>query len=355
MKPRLISYAQAIHEALDQMLALDPRVFVIGEGVPDPKGIFGTTVGLQEKYGSDRVMDMPLSENALTGVTIGAAIRGLRPVLVHQRVDFSLLSFDQLINIAPKWFFMFGGQTPVPLVVRMIIGRGWGQGGMHSQSLQALFAHIPGLKVVMPTTAYDAKGLLVAAIKDNNPVIFLEHRWLHNLASHVPKKIYSVPIGLSSILHTGTDVTIAATSYSAIESLAVAEMLKPIGISVEVINIRSLKPFDDATIIASVTKTGRLLVVDTSWISYGITGEIVSRVVEKLFAKLKVAPQRLGLPDVPIPTSPHLTRNLYPGKRDIAHLVYKLLGKNPREVDSLFADDENTPHDVPDNTFRGPF
>lgn len=354
-KPRLLSYSEAIHEALDQMLSKDSRIFVIGEGVPDPKGVFGTTIGLQKKYGSNRIMDMPLSENALTGVTIGAAIRGLRPVLVHQRVDFSLLSFDQLINIAAKWFFMFGGQTPVPLVVRMIIGRGWGQGGMHSQSLQALFVHIPGLKVIMPATAYDAKGLLIAAINDNNPVIFLEHRWLHNLTSHVPKKIYSIPFGLSSILHTGIDVTIIATSYCAIESLAVAKMLKTAGISVEVINLRSLKPLDDATIFASVAKTGRLLVVDTSWISYGVTGEIISRVVAKLFDKLKTAPLRLGLPDVTIPTSPWLTKNLYPGKLEIARLVYKLVGKDPQAASSYIADNMNQPPDVPDNTFKGPF
>ena len=352
---RLLTFAQAINEALDQTMTKDPRVFIIGEGVPDPKGTFGTTLGLLKKFGSARVMDMPVSENGVTGICIGAALRGFRPVMTHQRVDFSLYAFDQIINNAAKWYFIFGGQSSVPLVIRMIIGRGWGQGSQHSQSLQSLFAHIPGLKVIMPTTAYDAKGMLAAAIADNNPVISLEHRWLYNLTSHVPKKLYQIRLGLASILHTGKDVTIVAASYSAIESYEVAKVLKTKGIHVEVINVRSLKPLDGDTILKSVAKTGRLLTVDTSWLSYGITGEIVARVVEKFFDKLKVAPLRLGLPDVSIPSSPGLTKNLYPGKREIARLVYQLLGKNQTEVNSLFPDDPNLAHDVPDNTFTGPF
>ena len=197
---REIKYFGAIREALDQSMQEDANIFIIGEGVPDPKGIFGTTSGLREKYGEKRVLDMPVSENALTGVCIGAALTGLRPVLMHQRVDFSLLSMDQIINNAAKWHYMFGGQLKVPLVIRMIIGRGWGQGAQHSQNLQALFSHIPGLKVVMPSTAYDAKGLLISSIKDNNPVIFLEHRWLHNISGFVPEESYTIPIGKGKII-----------------------------------------------------------------------------------------------------------------------------------------------------------
>ena len=283
-KQRQLTYAAAINEATDQLLKKYREVLVIGLGVPDPKGIFGTTQGLKQKYGSNRVMDMPVSENAMTGVCIGASLRGLRPILTHQRVDFSLLSFDQLVNNAAKWFFMFGGQQPVPLVIRMIVGRGWGQGPQHSQSLQALFAHIPGLIVLMPTTAYDAKGLLVSAVENNNPVVILEHRWLFNLVDEVPKKLYRTPIGKSHILHSGEDVTIVASSYATIESLHVAKVLAHAKISAEVIDLRTIKPLDMKTIMNSVAKTKRLLVVDTGWTTGGISAEIITEVVEHQFS-----------------------------------------------------------------------
>ncbi len=188
-------FNEAILEAHDQLMAVDPNVYIMGLGVPDPKGIFGTTVGLQEKYGPNRVMDMPCSENAMTGVAIGSALVGMRPIMTHQRVDFFLLALDQLVNNACKWHFMFGGQLNVPLVIRLIIGRGWGQGPQHSQTLTSFFAHLPGLKVVAPSSPYDAKGLLISAVEDNNPVVYLEHRWLHNIYGEVPSEIYRVPLG----------------------------------------------------------------------------------------------------------------------------------------------------------------
>ena len=174
---REIKFGEAIREAIDICMRDDKSVFIIGEGVPDPRGIFGSTLGLKEKYGGDRVLDMPLSENGMTGVCIGAALKGMRPIMTHQRMDFALLSMDEIINNAAKWHYMFGGKINIPLVVRMIIGRGWGQGAQHSQNLQALFAHIPGLNVIMPTTPYDVKGLLISSVENNNPVIFIEHRW----------------------------------------------------------------------------------------------------------------------------------------------------------------------------------
>lgn len=354
-KQRLLTYAQAINEALDLKLATDSSVLVIGEGVPDPKGIFGTTVGLQKKYGSNRVMDMPVSENGLTGICIGAAIRGMHPVLTHQRVDFALLSADQIINNAAKWYFMFGGIISVPLVIRMIIGRGWGQGAQHSQSLQALFAHIPGLKVIMPATAYDAKGLLISAIEDNNPVISLEHRWLFNLADHVPNGIYRVPIGKAHVLHKGTDITIVADSYASIESLKVAAQLEKEGISIEVIDLRTIRPLDDATIHLSIAKTHRLLVIDTGWTTGGIAGEIITRVVENRSTKLKFPPQRIGLPDIPTPSAPLLTKHFYPAMWDIAKSVFEMVGKDTFGAHKLFTDLETRPHDVPDESFTGPF
>ncbi len=349
---RQLKFCEALREATDQCMEEDESVFIIGEGVPDPKGIFGTTKGLQEKYGKKRVMDMPLSENALTGVCVGAAINGMRPILTHQRLDFTLLSFDQIINIAAKWHYMFGGQFKVPLVIRMIIGRGWGQGAQHSQNLQALFAHIPGLKVVMPTTAHDAKGLLIASIKDNNPVMFIEHRWLFNLVDYVPEEKYTIPIGVGKVVREGTDLTIAATSYMVVEAIKTADYLKEKGISVEVIDIRTLRPFDDSLIIQSVKKTGKLLVADTGYYTGGFAGEVVSRVSEKAFSSLTVPPQRITLPDIPTPTSPGLTKYYYPHYQEMIRKVLSMLG---REDITLFFQDETIPLDVPDKSFTGPF
>ncbi len=350
---RVLTYAEAILEAIDQKMAKDQSIFIIGEGVPDPKGIFGTTLGLQKKYG-DRVLDMPVSENGMTGVCIGAAIAGLRPILTHQRVDFSLLSFDQIVNNAAKWHFMFGGQQSVPLVIRMIIGRGWGQGAQHSQSLQALFAHIPGLKVIMPTTAYDAKGMIISAIEDNNPVISLEHRWLFNLTDTVPKNIYRVPLGASHILHPGSDITIVAISYTTIEALIVAKKLKTEGIMIEVIDLRTIKPLDEKTIVNSVNKTGRLLVVDTGNITGSVSGEIIARVVKKCYGKLTSAPLRIGLPDIPTPSASALTEFFYPNARSIAATIFSMLNQSAHKLDQLFPSSA-IPHDVPDESFSGPF
>ena len=350
MEERIITFAQAVNEALEQSMAADDSVILLGEGVPDPKGIFGTTLNLQQKFGKDRVIDMPLSENAMTGAGVGAAITGLRPVLVHQRVDFSLLSFDQIVNNAAKWFYMFGGQKSVPLVIRMIIGQGWGQGAQHSQNLHALFAHIPGLKVVMPTTAYDAKGLLISSIRDNNPVIFLEHRWLHHTSSNVPKEAYEIPLGKAKIVLEGKDITIISNSYMTLEALRAADFLQQHGISAEIIDLRTKKPLDEQAILNSVSKTGKLIVLDSGHYSGGIAGEIISRVSEKSFSSLKTAPVRITLPDFPVPTSHGLSKYYYPRYQDILKEVFKMLGKEEPilpEPSGLL--------DVPDSSFKGPF
>ena len=218
--PRQLKFYEAIREATDQKMAQDPNIYLMGLGVPDPKGIFGTTSGLAEKYGPNRVMDMPTSENAMTGIAIGSAILGMRPIMTHQRVDFFILALDQLINNAAKWHYMFGGQMKVPLVIRLIIGRGWGQGPQHSQSLHSFFAHVPGLKVVMPSTPQDAKGLLISAIEDDNPVVYLEHRWLHNTFGEVSPDPTPIPIGKAKIVRPGTDITIVAASHMVLEALA---------------------------------------------------------------------------------------------------------------------------------------
>ena len=304
MHKRNLKFHEAIREAIDLSMAEDLDVYLIGLGVADPKGVFGTTLGLQQKYGSNRVMDMPISENGVTGVAIGSALVGMRPIISHQRIDFAITSMDQIVNQAANWHYMFGGQISVPLVVKIVIGRGWGQGPQHSQSLQTYFAHVPGLKVVMPTTPYDAKGLLVSSIQDNNPVIFIEHGWLHNISGHVPKSLYHVPIGQPKIIKEGKEITIVSISYMTLEAIRAAEILKKDGISAEIIDLRTLKPLDDRIILESVRKTGRLVVADTGWLTAGFCTEVITRVVEKAFKYIKSPPKRLALSDCPTPTSP---------------------------------------------------
>lgn len=352
MGSRELRYFEAIHEAVNLCMQQDPAVYIMGLGVPDPKGVFGTTLGLQKKYGPQRVMDMPCSENGMTGIAIGSALVGMRPVMTHQRVDFALLSLEQIINQAAKWHYMFAGQMNVPLVIRLVIGRGWGQGPQHSQSLESVFAHIPGLKVVMPSTPYDAKGLLISSIEDNNPVIFLEHRWLHSLSGPVPEKMYRVPIGKPKILRKGKDITIVATSYMTIEALRAWQYLKSLGVEAELIDLRTLRPLDDAPVISSVKKTGRLLVIDTGWTSFGVGAEIVSRVAEKCFSGLSAAPCRIGLPEVPTPTSAALSDHYYPQAEDIIRAVLKMLRK---KIPSPLPRMHTGPLDVPDPGFTGPF
>ncbi len=356
---REISYIEAIREALDQSMAQDNQVIVIGEGVPDPKNIFNSTKGLQEKFGNQRVFDMPLSENGMTGICIGAAIRGLRPVLVHQRVDFALLSLDQIINNAAKWHYMFNGKASVPMVIRMIIGRGWGQGPQHSQSYQAMFAQIPGLKVVMPTTAQDAKGMLIAAIKDNNPVIFIEHRWVHHVTDYVPENLYETALDKARIIKKGKDITIAAFSYMVFEAIIAAEALeKFLGISVEVIDMRSVRPLDIETVVASINKTKYLIVADTAYAFGSIASELITSILNICFEILKKAPVKICSPDFPTPSSPSMTKDYYPTPKTIIKEALKLLDVNieSEALERLIASVESKNlHDIPNRDFKGPF
>ena len=351
---REITYAQAILEATDQCMGKDSSVYIMGLGVPDPKGVFGTTLGLQDKYGDRRVMDMPVSENAMTGVAIGSAIRGMRPILTHQRIDFMLLSLDQIINNAAKWHYMFDGKMRVPMVIRLIVGRGWGQGPQHSQSLQALFGHIPGLKVVMPSTPNDAKGLLISSIEDDNPVIFLEHRWLHHVFGEVPEEIYRVPLGKANILKQGKDVTIVATSHMALESFRAARFLEAKGVEVEVVDLRTIKPLDEQTILNSVRKTGKLVVVDGGWKFLGLPAEIITMVIEKAFNHLKAPPCRVAFPDIPTPTSRVLSSEFYPGVINIVNAVNGILGM-PDVGEAELGLGQDIVKDIPDKSFTGPF
>jgi len=350
---RKIKFSESILEATDYCMGVDPSVFIIGLGVPDPGGVFGTTLGLQEKYGEGRVMDMPLSENCMTGVIVGASLNGFRPILTHQRIEFALLSIDQIVNLAAKWYYMNAGQQHVPIVIRMIIGRGWGQGPQHAQSLESWFAHIPGLKVVMPSNPYDAKGLLISSILDNNPVIFIEHRWLHNLVDDVPNKGYTIPIGKAKISRKGKDVTIVAHSYMVLEALRCADILIKQGISVEVIDLRSIRPLDSEMILESVSKTKRLVVADNGWIHYGVSAEIISIVTENILDKLVCKPVRIGMNNSPSPSTRALANNFYPRSIDIAKIVCKIL-KLSIDLDAVFPK-SNLPEDIPDPAYNGPF
>jgi acetoin:2,6-dichlorophenolindophenol oxidoreductase subunit beta len=350
---RHLRYFEAVREAQAQLLATDPRTYVVGLGVPGPTGVFGTTRGLQEEFGAHRVFDMPSSENAMTGIALGTALMGKRPIMVHMRVDFAVLSMEPLVNQAAKWHYMYGGKLRAPITIRMIIGRGWGQGPQHSQSLQAWFAHVPGLKVVMPTTPHDAKGMLIAASHDDAPVIVLEHRWLYNIAGPVPEGSYEVPLDKASIVRPGRDVTLAATSYMTLESLRAAELLARIGIEAEVVDLRSVSPIDTVTLLASVQRTRHLVVSDTGHESYGVGAEVIATVTERAFASLDAAPIRVGLPHIPTPTTPALADLYYPLARDIAATALKALGTN-RELPPDTSD-RRLWKDVPDPSFTGPY
>jgi len=322
---RELKYREAIDEATRQAMAKDERIFVMGVGVDDPKGIFGTTRGAFEQFGSSRVFDTPLSEAALTGVGVGAAMRGFHPLLVHARNDFLLLTMDQIVNNAAKWRYMSGGKLKVPLTIRAIIGRGWGQAAQHSQSLQAMFAHVPGLSVIMPTSPADAKGLLMTALSSDSPVVCLEHRWLYDKSGPVPEDPYYTPFGVGSVVRPGRDVTIVAVSHMVLEALRAAEALATEGIEAEVIDPRTFRPLDSGRICRSAARTGRLVIVDTGWRSYGVSAEIAARAAEELWGVLKAPIKRVALPDVPTPGSSVLESAYYPGPREIVAAVRQCL------------------------------
>ena len=347
------NFITAINDAIHQAMEIDESVICYGLGVTDPKAVFGTTANLEKRFGSECVFDMPTSENAMTGVAIGAALNGIKSVVTHQRVDFFLLAMDQLVNSAAKWHYMFGGQNSVPITIRLIIGRGWGQGPTHSQNLQAWFAHIPGLKVLMPTTPEDAKGMLLSAIFDPNPVIFLEHRWLHNTLGEIPEGDFRIPLGKAKVVKPGTDITLVAMSYMTIEALHAANYLEKKGISCDVIDLRSIKPLDWDLIMNSVKKTGRLLALDTGFTTGSVAGEIIARISMEHFSEFKSAPSRLAMPDVPEPTSYELTKGFYVRAADISMKVMEMMGKNTDQVRKDLP--EPIPHDIPGEWFKGPF
>lgn len=324
---RPITYAQSIAEALVQGMEQDPNVFVFGLGVDDYKGIFGTTRAAFEKFGKARVFDTPAAEGALTGVAIGAALNGKRPVLVHARNDFMFLALDQMINNAAKWKYTYNGKSTVPFVTRGIIGKGWGQGPTHSQSIQSVFAHFPGLVVAMPSNAYDIKGVILQSLKVDCPVVILEHRSLYDIKADVPEKPYTVDFGKAKVVREGTDVTIVASSLMVFESLKAAEVVSRDGIQVEVIDPVTIQPLDEKAILRSVAKTGRLICADTSWLRCGFSAEVAAVVAENIPQALKAPVKRIGFPECPSPVSKALEDVFFPSYRDIVSSIYGVLGK----------------------------
>jgi pyruvate/2-oxoglutarate/acetoin dehydrogenase E1 component len=319
---RILSYPEAIREATEQEMDRDNSVIVFGQGVDDPKRILGTTKGLLERFGAERVFDTPLAEDGMTGVAIGAALSGLRPIHTHIRMDFMLLAMNQIVNMAVKMRYMFGGVYQVPIVIRCIIGKSWGQGAQHSQSIYPLFMNIPGLKIVAPSTPYDVKGCLITSIRDNNPVIFIEHRLLYYQKGHVPEENYTVPFGKARILSEGKDITLVGVSQMAIECLRAKKYLEEVGIEAEVIDLVSLHPLDIEAIQNSLLKTGRIIVVDNAWMVCGAGAEIIAHLAEM---DVKMKAKRMGFAFVPCPTTPTLEEHFYPNAKKIALEAYKMI------------------------------
>jgi len=321
---RKLKYCLAINEALHQMMEADPTVFIIGQGVKSPWYVGNTATGLLEKFGEERVIDTPVSENAVTGAAVGSSLVGMRPVVVHPRMDFMMYAMDPIINEAANWHYMFGGKASAPVVVWGIINRGGEQAAQHSQALHAVFSHIPGLKVVMPSTPYDAKGLMVSAIRDDNPVVYIDDRWLHDDEGNVPEDLYDVPIGKAEIRRTGRDITLVSVSYLVPHAIAAAKELAEDGIDCEVIDLRTVKPLDRECLLNSVFKTGRLAVADVGWKAFGIAAEIGAIIFESGFDHLKGPLVRIGLPDAPAPASGPLEKAYYPDRTRIKDAIQKV-------------------------------
>jgi pyruvate dehydrogenase E1 component beta subunit len=333
---RLLTTSKAISEAIAQEMERDPSVFVMGEDVGTYGGIFGATEGLLAKYGPQRVMDTPISETGFIGAAVGAALSGMRPIAELMFVDFFGVCMDQIYNHMAKIHYESGGNLKVPVVVTTAIGGGYSDGAQHSQTLYGLFAHLPGMKVIVPSTPYDAKGLMITAIRDDNPVLYMFHKGVMGLGwmtpnpratGEVPQEPYTVPIGKAEVKRQGRDLTIATISLMVHRALDAAERLSAEGIEAEVLDLRSLVPLDREAIVASVQKTHRLLVVDEDYQSFGMTGEVITTAVEGAFDYLDAPPARLAYPDVPIPYSRPLEQFCLPNPDKIVAAARRLIGR----------------------------
>ncbi len=324
---RDLTIAEAIREALTEELDRDPAVFLIGEDVGRAGGTFNITAGLQEQFGKERVMDAPISEAGIAGLGVGAAMAGMRPVVEIMFCDFLTLAMDQIVNQAAKLHYMTGGQAQVPLVIRTMMGAGRSAAAQHSQSLHAWMAHVPGLKVVLPSTPRDAKGLLKAAIRDNNPVVFFEDKMSYGVKGPVDEGDYTIPLGVGDVKRAGEHVTLVATSSMVQVALEAAEVLSSDGISAEIVDPRTVKPLDKETVLSSVKKTGRAVVIDEGYLSYGVTAEIAAIISDEAFDWLDAPVKRLGATDVPIPMAPALELATVPSIEQVVETARGLFGR----------------------------
>ena len=352
---KTLNFVDVLNLTFIEQMKKNPRIISFGLGIDDPKNIFGTTKNLKKKFGPSRIFDTPTSENAMTGIGVGLSLDGFIPIMVHQRLDFFLLAMDQLVNSAAKWKYMFGGKNNVKMLIRLIIGRGWGQGPTHSQNLQTWFAHVPGLKVISPTFPSDARKGIINAINENGPVIFLEHRWLHSLEEKIDisKKIKPIKIGKGRILKSGSDLTIISHSYSTIEILKTYKILNHNKINFEHVDLISLKPLDINLIEKSVRKTGKLLILDNSSTSFcSIGSEIISQLTRINKNIFKKEPDLLTLPDLPSPTSHYLSKEFYITSEKILSSISKLVSKKIKFNKQILRKEL---HDIPNQEFKGPF
>jgi len=322
---RILQYSLAINEALHQMMASDPSVFLMGQGVKSPWYVGNTAQGLLDRFGETRVIDTPVSENAITGAAVGAALAGMHPVVVHPRMDFMLYAFDPIVNEAANWYYMNGGKASVPVVFWGIINRRGEQAAQHLQALHSMLAHVPGLKVVMPATPYDAKGLMIAAIRDPNPVVFIDDRLLYKQEGNVPEFLYEVEIGKGRVVKGGKDVTVAAVSSMVPEAEKATKLLSEEGVDVELIDLRSVKPLDEGMLLSSIKKTGRIVIADVGWKTCSVASEISALVAEYAFSYLRAPIRRITLPDCPAPASATLEQAYYPTTQDIVQAVRAIL------------------------------
>jgi len=321
---RQITFGQAINEALAEEMRRDPKVFILGEDVAEAGTPFKVLSGLLKEFGKERVIDSPISEAAITGLCVGAAMTGLRPVVDIMFGDFITLTMDQMVNQAAKIHYMSGGKLKVPMVMRTTLGATRRSAAQHSQSLHAWFSHIPGLKVAMPSTPYDAKGLLKTAIRDDNPVVFFEDKLMYQLKGTVPEGEYTIPFGVADVKRIGKDITIVATSSMVQVALSAAEILDQAGISAEVVDVRTTAPLDKQTIIESAKKTSRAIVVDEGYERYGVTAEIASVIADGAFYYLDAPVKRMGAMDVPVPFSPVLEDQTVPTPESVAEMAKTL-------------------------------
>lgn len=342
-----LQFPEAINLAMTKEMEADASVLAFGVDAPDPKRTFGSGKGMVERFGSRRFFGSPLSEAGVTGVAIGAALSGLRPIHIHNRADFLLLCMNQLANMASNKSYLSKGRLRVPLTVRAVIGRSWGQGAQHSKAMHSVLAHFPGLKVVLPSSPQDGYSLLRAAIRDDNPVIFLEHRWLYDVVGEVEDEL-AVPLGTCKVQRSGRDLTIVSCSWMTVEAHQAARILEENGVDTEIIDVRTVTPLDVATIVGSAKRTGRVIIADYDWTFCGFSAEVSAQVTEACFSELKAPPVRLGFAAVPCPTTRPLETLFYPSAMHIVRAAERLL--DLKEIDlsrEIFNEYERR--------FRGPF